>query len=143
MKKILIIILIAILLSGIFIYFTFHTFNKPNIAPLSNNSVAAFQIGVYHDLKNAQNAAHEFQGLIVSVNDTYHVYVAFCQAEKTINLLKSYYDDKNISYYLTNININTIFLEHLNKYEILLQSTSSQNYSAILNEMLKDYQTNS
>ena len=138
MKKIVILLLIAILLGvGLGIY-SYQKFNEDDDLPVSNTSseVYAFQVGVFDKIDNAKMMAKNFNGIIVN-DGKYRVYVAF--TINNLNNLKSYLDQRGVAYYIKSIYVNSEFYKVLQDYDSLLANATIDSYENIISEVLKEY----
>lgn len=130
MKKILIIILVAILMGSAFAIYFLNGISKTIEQSVNDNKVYAFQVGVFSVYENAKNLASSYDNAYVYQDeDKYRVFLAIYRDPEIITYMSNYYEDNNVSVYLKNINPNNKFLEELNKYETLLkQSNDKTNY---------------
>lgn len=140
MKKFIITIIIAVLVgAGLGIY-SFTKFNEEKDIPVSkvNQQVYAIQIGVFDSIENANLLANNYGGIIILDNNKYRVYLAIVSS--SLNKIKSYYDEKKISYYIRNIDVSNEFYNTLIDYETVLNVTSKENYDEIIKKILKEYE---
>ncbi len=140
MKKTLMMIILAVIVGFSFGYLFLRKFNNEVITEVSSikSQCYAFQIGVYRNKENALKAANDGRGIVILDNDFYRVYIALLKDENLIESLKSYYDTKNVNYYLKAIDISDKTSSILDNYEIILKRTSIDNYEAIIENMLKE-----
>ena len=140
MKKTLMMIILAVIVGFSFGYLFLRKFNNEVITEVSSikSQCYAFQIGVYRNKENALKAANDSRGIVILDNDFYRVYIALLKDENLIESLKSYYDTKNVNYYLKAIDISDKTSSILDNYEIILKRTSIDNYEAIIENMLKE-----
>lgn len=140
MKKTLMMIILAVIVGFSFGYLFLRKFNNEVITEVSSikSQCYAFQVGVYRNKENAIKAAQDNKGIVVLDNDLYRVYIALLKDEGLIDRLKSYYDTKNVNYYLKAINISNKTSSILDNYEIILKKTDADNYEAIIENMLKE-----
>ena len=144
MKKTLFTILLAIIIGFTFGYFFLRKFNTESLIEVSSikDQCYAFQVGVYKNKENAYKAASTYKGIVILDNDLYRVYIALLKDESLINSLKGYYDKVGINYYLKAINISNKTNSIIDNYEIILKKTSLDNYSPIIENMLKEVDIN-
>ncbi len=140
MKKTLMMIILAVIVGFSFGYLFLRKFNNEVITEVSSikSQCYAFQIGVYRNKENALKTANDSRGIVILDNDFYRVYIALLKDENLIESLKSYYDTKNVNYYLKAIDISDKTSSILDNYEIILKRTSIDNYEAIIENMLKE-----
>lgn len=133
-------IILAVIVGFSFGYLFLRKFNNEVITEVSSikSQCYAFQIGVYRNKENALKAANDSRGIVILDNDFYRVYIALLKDENLIESLKSYYDTKNVNYYLKAIDISDKTSSILDSYEIILKRTSIDNYEAIIENMLKE-----
>lgn len=132
--------MLAVIVGFSFGYLFLRKFNNEVITEVSSikSQCYAFQIGVYRNKENALKAANDSRGIVILDNDFYRVYIALLKDENLIESLKSYYDTKNVNYYLKAIYISDKTSSILDNYEIILKRTSIDNYEAIIENMLKE-----
>lgn len=141
MKKVLIIILVAILTGSILAYIVFK--GSINVKAQNNTVPAkAFQIGAYNSLDNAKRVANRNNGLVVSDNNIYRVYIAILINDEAISKIENYFTNLNITYVIKDINISSNFVTNLNTYEELIIRSSSDTYSTILKNIISEYGVN-
>lgn len=133
-------IILAVIVGFSFGYLFLRKFNNEVITEVSSikSQCYAFQIGVYRNKENALKAANDSRGIVILDKDFYRVYIALLKDENLIESLKSYYDTKNVNYYLKAIDISDKTSSILDNYEIILKRTSIDNYEAIIENMLKE-----
>ena len=126
MKKILVISLSGVLVGGLFAFLMFSNIKEEvNAVVSSDTKVTAFQIGVYSIYDNAIKVQKEYpESYIYKDEDKYRIFIAIYQDSEIINLIKKYYENKNINFYLKEINTNDSFIEELNKYEKILKKSN-------------------
>lgn len=140
MKKILIVFLVALALGG---GIAFYIFNKIVIEGDDKGvsvSVKAFQIGAFSNYDNAFRVAERNNGIVVSDEDIFRVYVAILGNEKAITKLGSYYDSIGLNYYLKNVNVSKDFYSSIKDTEELLINGSSDTYNIINTSVLERYE---
>ena len=140
MKKYIITILIAVVFGACLGIYSFNKFKEDDVKQVFNinkNQAYAMQIGVFDTFENAQKLAEKFGGLVILDNEKYRVYVAI--VNDTLNMIKTYYDEKGIAYYIRTIDVTQEFSEKLNNYETLLKVAKKEEYDTIIKGILKDY----
>ena len=140
MKKYLITVLIAIFVGACLGIYSFNKFKEDDVKSVfsfNKNQAFAFQIGVFDAFENAEKLAEKYGGLVILDNDKYRVYIAI--VNESLNLLKSYYDEKGIAYYIRTLDVNNEFMDKLSDYETLLKVANKEEYDAIIKNILKDY----
>ncbi len=142
MKKFLITVLLAIIIGGIFGFIAFKKVSSTDntLPTLFEEKVYAIQAGVFTSYDHATTLANEYSGIIVPDSDKYRVYLAISSGSNSLSLLKNYYDQLGISYYVKEITTNDSFTSSLNQYESLLSATTEDNYGPIINDILKEYE---
>ena len=143
MRKALTIFMIAVFMGLIFGYLLFRNINE-NVENIFYNSkeLTLFQTGVFFKKENADSYANTFKNAtVVKEGDFYHVYIAILNNPQNINMMKEYFDDENINYYLRKIHIKeNNFTAELLKYESILLNSKKGETIDVLNEMiLKTY----
>lgn len=138
MKKILIMFLSAVVLGGCIAYFIF---NKVIIKTQNDDVVVAkaFQIGAFTNYDNAVRVAERNNGIVVSDEDVFRVYVAVLYDDKAIKRLESYYDDIGLNYYLKEVLVTDEFVNSISSSEDMLIDSSSDTYSIINLNVLNKY----
>lgn len=140
MKKTLIIILIAII-SGIAMGFIFYQRFEINevVFAKQDYSAKAVQVGVFSKLENALSIKDLYDGIIVNDENLYRVYINIIKDQEVLNIMKEYYNELGINYYLKDIEISKEFNDILDDYEIILKNQDISNYSLTINSILKEY----
>lgn len=140
MKKTLIIILIAII-SGIVMGFMFYQRFEINevVFAKQDYSAKAVQVGVFSKLDNALSIKDLYDGIIVNDENLYRVYISIIKDQEVLSIMKEYYNELGINYYLKNIEISKEFNDILDDYEIILKNQDISNYSLTINSILKEY----
>ena len=104
--------LLGILLSCFAIY---ELKDKLNFSD-SDNSVTAFQVGVYKSLENAQNASSKHPGsIIVEDGNYYRIYIGIAKGSDWENSLENYYQTKNVTVYPKESKVTSSFVKELKK----------------------------
>ena len=142
MKKFLLSVLLAILVGGTFGFIIFKKYsnNTITVASILDKKVYAIQIGVFDNIDNAKTLINKYGGIIVPDNNKYRVYIALVSSSNVLTILKEYYDDLDISYYVKQIDVDDNILELINNAEDLLIATTKDNYDSIINNVLKEYE---
>ncbi len=142
MKKFIITVLLAILIGGIFGFLAYKKVStKDNSLPtITEEKVYAVQAGVFTSYDNALTLANEYSGIIIPDNDKYRVYLAISSGANSLSLIKNYYNQLGVSYYIKEVSATDSFLNSLNEYESLLSATTQDNYGPIINNILKEYE---
>ena len=144
MKKFLITVLLAIIIGGIFGFLAFKkvsSTNPDNVLPtILEEKVYAIQAGVFTSYDNALTLANEYSGIIIPDSDKYRVYLAISSGANSLSLIKNYYNQLGVSYYIKEITTTDSFINSLNQYESLLSATTSDNYGPIITNILKEYE---
>ena len=140
MKKTLIIILIAII-SGIVMGFMFYQRFEINevVFAKQDYSAKAVQVGVFSKLDNALSIKDLYDGIIVNDENLYRVYISIIKDQEVLSIMKEYYNELGINYYLKDIEISKEFNDILDDYEIILKNQDISNYSLTINSILKEY----
>ncbi len=140
MKKTIITVIVAIL-SGICMgLFFFKKFDVENVVLASNtNSIYAVQVGVFKNILNAKECSKLYNGIMINDKDLYRVYINFIKSEDILEVMKNYYENKGINYYIKKIDVSDSFIEVLDDYEIVLRDQDSSNYDITINSILKEY----
>ena len=140
MKKIIFTFLSAILIGAVLGVYSYHKFYEDDVAPVSKalNNVYAIQVGVFESFDNANKIANRYEGIVINENNKYRVYIAI--ASKSIFEIKNYFDEKGISYYVRNIDVDNEFYNTLISFEKLLLESNKENYDVIIKKILKEYE---
>ena len=140
MKRFLLTILLALIIGICLGVYSYNKFMEEDVSVVSNiNEVYAFQVGVFDNFDNANTLAKKYGGVVILDENKYRVYLAI--VSKALNLVKKYFDDKNIAYYLKTIYVGNEFKEHLDKEEDKIINSDISNYPLILKSILKEYET--
>lgn len=122
MKKYLVVILLAIVSGSILAFFTFKNYT---VDALSKRDAYLFQVGVFKSEKNALKRTNSFSSSIMILeNDYYHVYTHIFTNKSLAEIIKKYYDENDIKYYLKKIVIDENLYEEISEYQELLLDTN-------------------
>lgn len=135
----LIVVLCATLIGG---GAAFYLFNKIVVKAESSNEslVSAFQIGAFTNYNNAIKVSDRNNGIIVKDDDIYRVFVAVLHNQEAINILKKYYQEIGLNYYLKEISVSKSFVDEIREEEMLLINSSSDTYVTLNSEILHKYE---
>lgn len=138
MKKVVITIISAVLVGGIFALFYFKGTKDSIVDALYiENEASAFQVGVYQKYDNAKKEAEKYpSGTIIQDGEFYRVYIAIANKEVS-SILEDYYDSQGIIYYVRQISIPDSFLNDFSHYQEIL--ANSKEYDSINQKILKEY----
>ena len=139
MKKVLLIILGAILLGGGLAYFMFNKVVLKEDSIEGMKSVNAFQIGVYSNYDNALKIAERNNGIVITDDNLFRVYVAILSDKEAIKKVGNYYEKIGLNYYLKEINVSKDFVKEIKDDEELIKRSSSDTYSTINLDVLNKY----
>lgn len=119
MRRFLIVSGIALLLGSYFAYLMFDGTVNADQGKDSNNKVMvkAFQVGVFSRVENATRVAKLNNGIVVSDEDMYRVYIGILSNDKAIVNLSKFYDLYDINYYLKDIYVNSSILDSVKDLE--------------------------
>lgn len=139
MKKVLLIILGAILIGGGLAYFMFNKVVLKEDSIEGMKSVNAFQIGVYSNYDNALKIAERNNGIVITDDNLFRVYVAILSDKEAIKKVGNYYEKIGLNYYLKEINVSKDFVKEIKDDEELIKRSSSETYNTINLDVLNKY----
>ena len=139
MKKFFITILCAILMGSIFAFYMFQNI-EPSIAKtVDNNTVTAFQVGVYSNYDNANTATKQYKSSLIYHDENYYrIFIALYHDESIIKLMQDYFHDTDV--YLKEIPVPEEFLTVLSKYESLIKSSNIDDYDEVNQSVLNEFE---
>ena len=140
MKKVLIVVLISLALGGGIAYFIFDKVDVEEVVLDDYLFATAFQIGAFSNYDNAFRVASRNNGIVVSDDDIFRVYVAVLYDEKAIDKLSLYYDSIGLNYYLKRIKVSNNFVDDIRDKEELLLRSSNDTFSVINKSVLSHFQ---
>lgn len=140
MKRGLVVVLIAIMIGGGIAYFFFKSLVINDDKGSGVGVASAFQIGAFTNYDNAVRVADRNNGIVVTDDDIYRVYVAILKDNEAIDKLSSYYEEIGLNYYLKEIMVSDDFSQSISDSEQLLKNSDSDTYSAINKSVLKEYE---
>ena len=144
MKKILITIIGALSIGGIFAIVIFKNIDRDvKMAIKTEDTITFFQVGVFKQEENALNFMKKYNSaIIIKDNEYFRVIIAILTNEEAIIKEKAFFDSLGIEYYLKKENINNEeFIKKLKEYEELLISSSDETYNTINKKILKLYES--
>lgn len=103
-------------------------------------SVKAFQIGAFTNYDNALRVAERNNGIVVSEEEIFRVYVAILSSQDAVDIMRKYYDSIGLNYYLRDIMVDSKFLDSLKDSEKLLISSDTEVYKVINLSVLNKYE---
>lgn len=139
MKKTIITILCAFLLGGTLSLFTVYKLKDSFLNPEKNqNTVTAFQIGVYKSLDNAKLTMNKYPGSIsLKDGEYYRVYLSVAVSKERETSLETFYNTQNITVYPKNLQVTKTFYEELSKLETVLEKTEEDVAQKLNAEIMK------
>lgn len=136
MKKMLIVVFLAILFGGVCSFMIFRNLVKADNA---YEEFVAFQIGVYTDYDNAVKVADRNNGIVVE-DGYFRVYVTFLRNEESILKMEKYFSEIGLNYYKKEILIDKKFGDDIYTYEDIILKSSSDTFNTINKEILKVFE---
>ena len=136
MKKMLIVVFLAILFGGVCSFMIFRTLVKADNA---YEEFVAFQIGVYTDYDNAVKVADRNNGVVVE-DGYFRVYVTFLRNEESILKMEKYFSEIGLNYYKKEILIDKKFGDDIYTYEDMILKSSSDTFNTINKEILRVFE---
>ena len=147
MKKYGKILIIAICIGGI-LAFIFYKDIKSDVLALTSNddTVYLFQVGVYENINNANKKLEEYSGNIMIYYDNYYrVLSGICYSDDTCEVIKNYFDNISIKYYLKKFKVDNKMINEIKYYESIINNTNNtkvmDSIISKINTLFKDYLT--
>ena len=135
MKENVKIFLIALILGMAIAFFLSFKF-KDQVAFAINPTVTYFYVGAYNKIEAATEKSQEYShSVIYQDGDIYKVVIGVYYDENVIDLMRSYFEGKGISFSQGIIRADNAFLKEINNYELLIKS-SDTNYYGNINESI-------
>ena len=144
MKKILITIIGALSIGGIFAIVIYKNIDRDvKMAIKTEDTITFFQVGVFKQEENALNFMKKYNSaIIIKDNDYFRVIIAILTNDEAIIKEKAFFDSLGIEYYLKKENVNNEeFIKKLKEYEQLLIYSSDETYNTINKKILKLYES--
>lgn len=99
---------------------------EKNIPVISEVLIAkTFKTGVFDNLEEAEKEANLKKGIVISNNEKYEVIIGILKRSSNLERMIDYLDEKNTYYYIEDTHITDSFNDILNKYEELMNSSTS------------------
>lgn len=131
--------MLSIFLGSVFMDISSESEDIPVISTSGN--VKIFQTGTYTTKEEAEKEASLKKGIAINENGVFNVYVGILKNDANITRMMSYLEEKDIYYYIKDITIDPTFTDILNKYEDLMQnSTSSVAFFQLNKKILERYE---
>lgn len=126
--------LLGVVLAGLFF------FNIKEKAEAKNKPILyAFQVGVFKNKENASNYRNRFSlGKIIHDGEYYRIFIGVTVDNK--EMLASFFDQENYSYYIKELEASEEILNEIKKYDELLVKSNEENRMLIIKNMLESYQ---
>ena len=137
MKKFMIFVFLALVIGCSLAYFMFSRDNGLNDEKVM---VKAFQVGVFTNYDNALRVADRNNGIVVSDEGVFRVYVAILSDDAAIDSMRKYYDEIGLNYYLKEISVSREFLDSIKSSEKLLKDSGKEAYNVINLSVLSAYE---
>ena len=135
MKRMLIVVFLAIIFGGICSFCIFRTLVKADNA---YDEFIAFQIGVYENYDNAIKVADRNNGIVVE-DGFFRVYVTVLKSEESVLKMEDYFNNIGLNYFKKEILIDKSFGDDIFTYEDMILKSSTDTYNTINKEILKVY----
>ena len=136
MKENVKIFLIALILGMAVAFFLSFKF-KDQVAFAINPKVTYFYVGTYNNVDDANTKAHNYTNSFVYENSgLYQVVIGVYQDKQVIDLMSSYFHDKNITFYQEEMKVDSSFLNEITNYEYLIKSSEVSYYETINHSLL-------
>lgn len=137
MKKFMIFVFLALVIGCSLAYFMFSRDNGLNDEKVM---VKAFQVGVFTNYDNALRVADRNNGIVVSDEGVFRVYVAILSDDAAIDSMRKYYDEIGLNYYLKEISVSREFLDSIKSSEKLIKDSGKEAYNVINLSVLSAYE---
>lgn len=138
MKKVIVCLLLSAVIGSLLGVYSFKMFNKEEKVSSNYKDVYAIQVGVFEDINNANEVAKKYGALVVKDNNKYRVFIAI--VKDSLDVVKKYFDDKKIAYYVRSINVSDSFYNYLITEEIKLLNSDLSKYDEIINNILRKFE---
>ena len=138
MKKVLIVVLLALVIGGGLAHYIFN--RRYVVDDDVYVKVSAFQVGVFTNYDNALKVADRNNGIVVAEDDIYRVYVSILSDKGAVDKMKKYYDGIGLNYYLKSISVSKKFVDSIKDNEELLVRSSSDTFSVINKSILNRFE---
>lgn len=136
MKENVKIFLIALILGMAIAFFLSFKF-KDQVAFALNPTVTYFYVGSYNSLEVATNLSHSYSNSVVYQDgDIYKVVIGVFSDANVVDLMSSYFEDKNISFDRGSMSVDSSFLREISSYELLIKSSDTSYYESINESIL-------
>ncbi len=127
--------------------YMFSQYDKKKIEKVStgtkyiNQTVYAFQYGVYSNKENMLNNLKNVNYVYQLIDNKYYVYVGMTRNKDNIEKLKKYFKSLSYDIYVKEITVNGEFAENLSQYDLLLdEATTNESISTILKTTLAKFE---
>lgn len=146
MKKYIMPILSALLVGFLLAKFMIDQYDKKeNLKTVFNSYETLYfiQQGVYSTKESMEKNMSDFAYYIYNIeNDKYYTYIGITKTKENSDKLKGFYEKLGYITYIKEINVDNIgFIEILNQYDQLLETTEDENtIKAICSQVLSKYE---
>ena len=139
-KKVLLVVSSALIIGGVLAFYMFNNTVKDNKKVEEGFEImSAFQVGAFTNYDNALNVAERNNGIVVSDDSVYRVYVTMLKNDEAIEKVKHYYEEIGLSYYLKEVTVSKSFADTVKVYEDMIVSSSSDTYKTINKTVIEKY----
>jgi len=140
MKNNIKIFLIALIIGMATSYIYCTKFDNTIFTKALESKVTYFFVGSYNNEIEAKNKSNNIaNSLIYNDNGIYKVVIGIYKNKDSIELMTSYFNDLGINFYKGELKINNEFIKNLETYEVLIKTSSKDNYANINNYILKSF----
>ena len=131
MKENVKIFLIALVLGMVVAFFLSYKF-QDSVAFAINPKVTYFYVGTYNNVDDASIKARNYTNSFVYENSgLYQVVIGVYQDKQVIDLMSSYFHDKNITFYQAEMKVDSSFLSEISNYELIIKSSDDTYYESV------------
>lgn len=137
MKQNIKIFLIALIIGMISSYIICYKFDNSLIVNALNNHVTCFVLGAYTNEEEALAKSQNYNpSTIYNDKGIYKVIIGVYNNKKSIALMSSYFNDKNIKYTIEELDIDSQFINQIKNYEELIVTSQNIYYESLNQEII-------
>lgn len=128
----------ALIIGMISAFLICYKFDPTIISNALESKITYFYVGTYNNEDDAINKKNSYENaLIYHKNNIYQIIIGIYSNKETMELMESYFLDKNITFYKKELKVSNEFLKDIKNYELLITSSEKSYYEEINKSLLK------
>lgn len=144
MKKYLKVVILAVVIGGVLAYF-FYKDIKTEVKAITSKEekVFLFQVGVFKSFDNASKLREKYEtSTIYKDGEYYRVIIGVVHSDDALAKLENIYKEKEINYYIKEMNLDKKMVKKINEYEnVYLKTNNTDAINIVMKSILELFNT--